>query len=116
MKFLTGENVSIILFFMGLAGMIRSRRILKTIISFGIMEVGTILFFLTMYASPEGTAPIKVNTFNAVDPLPQALMITAIVIGVAVTALTLVMFIHLYHMYGTSNWEEMKKIRMEKLK
>ncbi len=115
MDFLTGENVAIILFFIGLTGMIRSRRILKTIICLGIMDVSAVLFFLTMFAQTTNVVPIAVDGKNAADPLPQALMITAIVIGLAVTAVALVMFINLYHRYGTSNWESLRKMRMEKL-
>ncbi len=113
MVFLTGENTAIILFFLGIAGIVSSRRMMKTIISIGIMEVSAVLFFLTMFSSTDLVAPIGV-TENAADPLPQALMITAIVIGVAVTAISLVMFINLYHKYGTSDWEKAKQIRVER--
>ena len=47
------------------------------------------------------------------DAVPQALMITAIVIGVAVTAVALMMFIALYHRYGTTNWKTAHNIRKE---
>jgi len=39
------------------------------------------------------------------------LMITAIVIGVGVTAVALTMFINLYHKYGTTNWEKAREAR-----
>ncbi len=113
MDFLTGENVSIILFFIGIAGIFSSRRILKTIISIGIMEVAAVTFHLTMFANTEDIAPIGTAAANAADPLPQALMITAIVIGVAVTAISLCMFINLYHLYGNSDWKAIHKKRME---
>ncbi len=115
MDFLTGENVAIILFFIGLIGIMRSRRMLKTIISIGIMDVSVVVFFLTMFSETDSKPPIGVTEGNIADPLPQALMITAIVIGVAVTAISLVMFINLYHRYGTSDWEKARKIRTEKL-
>ncbi len=38
-------------------------------------------------------------------------MITAIVIGVGITAVSLTMFINLYHKYGTTNWEKAKRMR-----
>ena len=44
--------------------------------------------------------PIGESAAPAADPVPQALMITAIVIGAAVTAVGLMMFIALYHRYG----------------
>ncbi len=117
MEILTGENVSIALFFIGVSGIFSSRRILKTIICIGIMEVAVITFFLTMFADTGDTPPIDVAaTAQAVaDPLPQALMITAIVIGVAVTAISLCMFINLYHLYGNSDWTAIHKKRMDNL-
>ncbi len=113
MDFLTGETVSVALFFIGIAGIFSSRRILKTIVCIGIMEVAVITFFLTMFATPEDTAPIGIESMAVSDPLPQALMITAIVIGVAVTAISLCMFISLYHLYGNSNWTAIHKKRMD---
>ncbi len=112
MTILTGETTAILLFFMGLVGIISSRRMLKTIISIAVMQVGSVLFFVTMFATPQDVAPIGVSSGLVSDPLPQALMITAIVIGVAVTAVSLVMFINLYHRYGTSHWDKVNKIRM----
>jgi multicomponent Na+:H+ antiporter subunit C len=41
-----------------------------------------------------------------VDPLPQALIITAIVIGASITALALMMTIKIFHYYGTLDWRE----------
>lgn len=114
MTWLNGENVSIILFFVGIYGLISRRNIVKTVISIGIMEVATILLFLTINYSEDSVPPIGVNIpGNIADPLPQALMITAIVIGVATTAVSLTMFISLYHKYGTTNWEKVIRKRME---
>jgi multicomponent Na+:H+ antiporter subunit C len=114
MWWLNGEMVSIILFFIGVYGIIARRNIIKTIISIGVMETAVILFFITINYS-EGSVPPIGNTLkaNIADPLPQALMITAIVIGVAVTAVSLTMFVTLYHKYGTTNWEKVIKRRME---
>ncbi len=113
MDYLTGENVAIILFFIGIAGIFSSRRVLKSIISIGIMEVAAVVFYLTMFADIEDTVPIDTVSKAVSDPLPQALMITAIVIGVAVTAIALCMFINLYHLYGNSDWEAIHKKRMD---
>jgi len=47
------------------------------------------------------------------DPLPQAMMITDIVIGIGVTAIALTLMIHLYHRYGTTNWQKARDKRHE---
>jgi len=100
-RVLSGDVIAVALFMIGLYGLIARRNIVKTIICIGVMEMGIILFFLTIHAHPDA------------DPIPQALMITAIVIGVAVTAVALVMFIELYHKYGTTNWKKARQMRRE---
>lgn len=104
-KLFNGETISIMLFLIGLYGLLARRNIIKTVISLAIIQSGIILFFLTINYEPNKVPPIgDVTISQAVDPLPQALMITAIVIGVAVTAVSLTMFMSLYHHYGTTNW------------
>lgn len=113
MKFSFGEIAAIIIFFIGIYGVIARRNIIKTIISIGVMEAAVILFFIS---SGEGSANAPIISDTDItgviaDPMPQALMITAIVIGVGVTAIALTMFINLYHRYGTTNWEKARKAR-----
>ena len=114
MSILSGETTALILFFIGLFGLTSRRQMLVSIISIGIIDVSVVLFFLTMFANVGDITPIGVSqTVGVADPLPQAMMITAIVIGVAVTAISLVMIINLHHMYGTSDWKKAKDKRME---
>jgi multicomponent Na+:H+ antiporter subunit C len=47
------------------------------------------------------------------DPLPQALMITAVVIGMSITGVSLIMFITSYNIFGTTNWNKIKKAKEE---
>ena len=105
-----GELTAIILFFIGVFGVVSRRNILKTVISLGIMDVAAILFFIASAGKGSQAAPIP-GSLAAADPIPQALMITAIVIGIAVTAVSLTMFINLYHKYGTTNWNRARKMR-----
>ncbi len=108
-----GETVSIILFFIGVYGIIARRNIIKTVISIGIMEAAVILFFISLDFMAGKVPPIGDGTPNMVDPLPQAIMITAIIIGITVTAVALTMIITLYHEYGSTNWEKVLKKRIE---
>lgn len=113
-KWLNGETVAIALFCIGLYGLLARRNIIKTVISIGIIQSATILFFLTIGFTENALPPIGTqNTSRMVDPVPQALMITAIVIGVAVTAVALTMFMSLYHRYGTTNWKKVIHKRRE---
>lgn len=113
-EYITGENTALVLFFIGVYGLTARRNILKSIIGLGIMQAAIILFFVSMNASVSDVPPIHVMTTNGVaDPVPQALMITAVVIGVSVTAVSLTMFITLYHKYGSTNWNKVKRKRRE---
>lgn len=114
MNWVDGENVSIVLFFIGAYGLIARKNIVKTVISIGIMQAAAILLFLAANYSKESVPPIGTDIQgNIADPIPQALMITAIVIGVATTAVSLTMFITLYHKYGTTNWDKVIRKRTE---
>ena len=114
-----GEIGAIIIFFVGVYGVIARRNITKTVISIGIMQAAVILFFVATGGAGSTSAPIGAGSTSApigagtdaADAIPQALMITAIVIGIAVTAVALTMFIYLYHKYGTTNWEKARKMR-----
>ncbi|MBH1939349.1 cation:proton antiporter subunit C [Mobilitalea sibirica] len=111
MDYINGETIAIVLFFIGVWGLIARRNVMKTIISIGIMQTAVILYYISGNYIPESVPPIEEIPVDAVvaDPLPQALMITEIVIGAGITAASLVMFIHVYHKYGTSNWLKLKK-------
>ena len=114
MEHINGETISILIFFLGLYGMIVRRNILKTIISLGIMETAVVLFFVSINFQPGSIPPIgDIQGRVVADPLPQALMITAIVIGISVTAVSLTMFNTLYHKYGSSSWEKVIYKRLE---
>lgn len=110
--FINGETVSFCLFFIGVFGLTARRNIIKSIIAVGIMQTAVILYFVTINYQPGSLPPIGDPALQVLtaDPLPHALMITDIVIGVGVTAASLTMFIHMYHKYGTTNWlKAMKK-------
>jgi len=110
MQWISGENVSLVLFFIGVYGLVARRNMVKAIISLGIMQSAIILYFLAAGAPVHPVPPIgDVSAAVAVaDPLPQAMMITDIVIGIGTTAVALTMVIHLYHQYGTTNWLKAK--------
>ncbi len=107
-----GEIGAIVIFFLGVYGMVVHRNIMKSILSLSVMDTAVILFFLAGGGSGSTAAPIGTEiAAGAADPIPQALMITAIVIGVAVTAVALTMLIYIHNKYGTSNWEKAGKMR-----
>lgn len=115
-KIITPENISILLFFVGVYGVTARRNIFKTIMGLSIMQAALILFFLSMHLEANAVPPIGsavASVEHVADPVPQALMITAIVVGISTTAVSLTMFVTLYHKYGTTNWNKVKKKRGE---
>jgi len=116
MSWLNAENVSIILFFIGMAGLILRKNMMISVISIGIMDTAIILFFVTMNADMDRVAPmIATSVAESVDPVPHALMLTSVVIGVSIKAIILILILNLYHAYGTLDWAEAKKIRDSEL-
>lgn len=112
LDWINGETVSLALFMVGIYALSSRRNIVKTIISLAIIQSSIILFFLSINFSKEAMPPIGVALSGHVaDPVPQALMITAIVVGISVTAVSLTMFITLYHKYGTTNWNKVRQKR-----
>jgi len=103
-----------LLFLVGLYGLITQRNLIKIAISMSIMEFSTFLFFALIGYIEGGIAPI-VNPAEPdktyVDPLPQAIVLTAIVIGLATTAMLMAVIIRLYRKYKTFDIREINKLR-----
>jgi multicomponent Na+:H+ antiporter subunit C len=99
----------------GLYIILVKRNLIKVIIGLGILDTGVNLFLISVGYITKGTAPIfsktGIDSERMVDPVPQALVLTAIVIGVAVLALALSLAIRLYQNYGTLN---LRKIREQR--
>ena len=107
------QYAAIILFVFGLYGLFTNRNIIKMIISLNIMEIGLNIFIISIGFAYDGIAPILSSTADLglvyVDPLPQALVLTAIVIGVGTTALGLAIAKIIYKKYQTFELDEMEE-------
>jgi len=108
----------LVLIFVGIYGMVVKKNVVKIVLGLAIVEYGTnLLLILTGYRSG-GRAPIMDRATEAaafvegaVDPLPQALVLTAIVIGLGVTAMLVALCIRLYERYGTFDVTEMRRLK-----
>ena len=104
----------LILFCIGLYCVLRKRNIIKIIIGLGIIEYAVNLFFVLIGYRAGGRAPILAKDqviLNMVDPIPQALVLTAIVIGLATTALMVAIAIRIYEKFGTFDITKIRKLR-----
>ena len=101
--------VAMILFSLGLYTLIMRRNVIKKIIGLNIMETAVFLLLVSIGYLEEGVAPIAfpgVEASEMVNPIPQALVLTGIVIAVSTTALALSLAVKLYKKYGTLNVDE----------
>jgi len=106
--------LSILLFAIGLYGVLVKRNLIKIIIGLSIMEYATFLFFALVGYKKEGVAPIISKGFEEVvfvDPLPQALVLTGIVIGLSTTALLVSIAVRIYEKYKTFDIRKIKKLK-----
>lgn len=95
--------------FMTATYLMMSRSLLRIIVGTGLLSHGAHLLILTMGGLKRGAAPIlRDNVEQYTDPLPQALILTAIVISFGVTAFFLVLAYRSYQELGTDNVEEMR--------
>jgi multisubunit Na+/H+ antiporter MnhC subunit len=95
----------------GAAGMAVSRHLLRLVLALGITEAGANLLMVLAGYRWDAVAPILTGaavTQPMVDPVPQALVLTAIVIGVGVQALAVALLIRVKEAYGTLDIRELK--------
>jgi len=105
--------LSLVLILIGFYGLLTNRHILKMLVAINVMEIGINLFIISVGYGDGRLAPIltsvnKSSSLSFVDPLPQALVLTAIVIGVGTTALGLAIARKVFDKYGTYDLTELE--------
>lgn len=111
---MTAYILCLVLFSIGLYCILRKRNIIKIIIGIGIIEYAANLFFVLVGYRREGRAPIfsaDQPIQNMVDPLPQTVVLTSIVIGLAVMLMLVAMAIRIYEKYGTFDITKINRLR-----
>lgn len=95
--------------FMSATYLMLSKSLLRIIVGTGLLSHGVHLLLLTMGGLKTGAAPLLgQHAESYTDPLPQALILTAIVISFGITALFLVVAYRSYQELGTDNMELMR--------
>ena len=94
-----------VLLLIGLHGMLIRPNLVRKLMAMNILQVAVIMFFITLADKTGATPPIEVHGLKQatayINPLPHALMLTAIVVGVSTTGVALALLIRIYHHYGT---------------
>ncbi len=107
---------SFFLIVLGIYTIVVKYNLVKTVIGMCIMDYGVNLLIISVGFNPGGTAPIFTEgeltaASYFVDPIPQALTLTSIVIGACVTAMTLALVIKLEESYETLDTREIRRLR-----
>ncbi len=118
---------SVVVILIGLYGALVKRSLIKVVIGLSVFDSGVNLLLISVGYLTSGTAPIyspgllkgmpltleniKKLSEGMVDPVPQALVLTAIVIGFGVTAVALSLVIRLYRHHKTLNIDEIKNLK-----
>ncbi|MCS7251562.1 MAG: Na+/H+ antiporter subunit C [Anaerolineae bacterium] len=94
--------------------MMMRRSIVKLIIGLGLLSHASNLLIFTMGRLIRGRPPLIAPGAEALaepyaDPLPQALILTAIVIGFGVQAFAVVLIKRVYEIVGTDDLDQMKR-------
>lgn len=97
------------IFLIGLRGVMNKANMVKKVMGLSIANSAIILLFVYYGSMSGNTAPIEGTGEIMVDPLPQALMLTAIVVGVCVIALALVLVYRLYLKFHTLDMREVER-------
>lgn len=105
--------VSALLFLIGLYTVAVKPNLIKKLIGLNIMETSVFLFIVSVGMVDEGVAPIVTGGYKAaeavgrvVNPIPQALILTGIVVAVSTTAVALSLCLKIYERYGILNATE----------
>lgn len=104
----------LVLFSLGLYCILRKRNIIKIIVGVIIVEYAVNLFFILSAYRLKGRSPILspgIEIVNMVDPLPHVLVLTAIVIGLATTALLVAIAMRIYEKYRTYDITKIRELR-----
>ena len=110
MEFVLGHYnywIVVVLMMSGFYTVISRGNLIKKIAGLNIFQVSVFLLYISIGNVQEGTTPIIAPGFQHYsNPLPHVLILTAIVVGVATTALGLALIVRIKEAYGTIEEED----------
>jgi multicomponent Na+:H+ antiporter subunit C len=112
--------VAMLLITLGIYCLLLKRNLIKMVIGLSVLTDGIHLFLISLGYRAGGIAPIVTGDMisnlqnfyaQAVDPIPQAMVLTSIVINVCILALALSLSIYAYRHHGTLNPSEIRRLK-----
>lgn len=111
-------TLAVALLLVGVYAVVSKKNIIKIIVGILVIDYAINMMLVLVGYRTGGKPPILVKgqppaelAQTAVDPLPQAMVLTSIVIGLGITALMVSMAIRLYEKYGTFDMSKIRKLR-----
>lgn len=102
-----------ILFFLGVYGMVLSKNYMKKLMAMNVMQVAVIYFYLCFAQKDGAMIPIQngitTDPSMYINPLPHGLMLTAIVVSLGTTGVALALLMRVKEIYGSV--EEVEVLR-----
>ncbi|ELZ21261.1 cation:proton antiporter subunit C [Natrinema limicola] len=103
---------------LGIYMTIASENLVKKLIGVSLFQTAIFLFFISMAYIEGGSAPIvpaeaDPGRLMVASPLPQVIVLTAIVVGIALTAVGLALVIRIYAEYGTLREDTLREVRAD---
>ena len=107
--------IVILLMMIGLFLVISRANLVKKLVGLSIFQTSVFLFYITLGRVSGGTAPILTDAVDTVysNPLPHVLILTAIVVGVATTALGLALILRIRESFGSIEEDEILAAKNE---
>lgn len=94
-----------ILFFLGVYGMVLSKNYMKKLMAMNVMQVAVIYFYLCFAQKDGAMIPIQngitTDPSMYINPLPHGLMLTAIVVSLGTTGVALALLMRIKEIYGS---------------
>ncbi len=102
---------AMLLIAIGLYGVIASPNFVKKIVGLNVFQVGIFLFFISSGYVDGGAPPVAGSeSATLVSPLPHVLILTAIVVGVSLTAVALALIVRIYAEYGSLEEDVIREV------
>ena len=106
--------IVIVLMMMGFYMVISQHNLIKKIVGLNVFQVSVFVFYISMGKVKGGAAPILADGIEIYsNPLPHVLILTAIVVGVATSALALALTVRIKDAYGTIEEDEIEALEIE---
>lgn len=94
--------VVVFLMMTGLYVILASSNLIKKVVGLNIFQTSVFILYISIGKLSGGTAPIAADGVTSyANPLPHVLILTAIVVGVATTAVALAVAVRIYQAYGS---------------